>query len=105
MLNLNQAINTANSFSGGDLLNTTNPSQPGQVAAPAPDVGGDTTDTGGDSSRWYQKNIRDKILQPSLTAHFLVHITEPTSEKGDWSSFKAENNITTTGQEKLMFLC
>ena len=107
MLSFQQAINTANSFSSGDLLNTTNPSQPGQVAAPAPDVGGDTIDTGGDSSRWYQKNIRDKILQPSLTAHFLVHITEPTSKKGagDWSSFKAENNITTTGQEKLMLLC
>ena len=107
MLSFQQAINTANSFSSGDLLNTTNPSQPGQVAAPPPDVGGDTIDTGGDSSRWYQKNIRDKILQPSLTAHFLVHITEPTSKKGagDWSSFKAENNITTTGQEKLMLLC
>ncbi len=51
--------------------------------------------------------IRANLLQPALTSHFIVHITEPKG-KG-WSGVKEENNAQTVGfsntQDQLMLLC
>ena len=52
--------------------------------------------------------IRSNLLQPALTSHFVVHITEPEARYG-WPGVKAENNIETIGfankQDQLMLLC
>ncbi len=49
--------------------------------------------------------FKHKILQPSLTSYFLVHIIEPA---GTWGAFKTENNIKVSGakgQTELNLLC
>ena len=52
--------------------------------------------------------IRANLLQPALTSHFIVHITEPQAKYG-WAGVKAENNVETIGfankQDQLMLLC
>ena len=50
-------------------------------------------------------DIKSKILRPSLTSYFLVHIIEPA---GTWGAFKTENNIKVSGakgQTELNLLC
>ena len=102
-------LNTAQSF-----LNNLNNDQGTSVsgASPDPDIGGDKSvkSASGDTSRWYQKHVRSKILQPSLTSQFLVHVIEPSPQNSpDWTKAKADNGIFTGAnnleQEKLMLLC
>ena len=53
--------------------------------------------------------IRANLLQPALTSHFIVHITEPEGGIGMWGAVKKENDVETVGfttkQDQLMLLC
>jgi len=48
--------------------------------------------------------FKHKILQPSLTSYFLVHIKEPA---GTWGAFKSANdiNLSSEKQDQLNLLC
>ena len=51
--------------------------------------------------------FKHKILQPSLTSYFLVHIIEPNGENNTWGAFKSANgiNFSSENQDQLNILC
>ena len=51
-----------------------------------------------------EDGFKHKILQPSLTSYFLVHIKEPA---GSWGAYKSKNdiNLSNEKQDQLNLLC
>ena len=87
-------LNNFGNLNPADLFNNRPGKDSGGMAAPRPRV------------KTFSQ-IRANLLQPALTSHFIIHISEPAGL--GWSNVKLENNVETIGftntQDQLMLLC